>query len=120
MDNMTIDQMIAAGLPWEQIKARINELQKEQVKKEKAAAALLKAEEAEKRAKTQEKEIARQRLVAEFVNYLTLEGVIDSEEEAKFMVGVVNESIVDLVQSIRAEMAQREFLARMISYLNKK
>lgn len=119
MDNMTIDQMIAAGLPWEQIKARINELQKEQVKKEKAAAAL-KKEEAEKRAKVQEKEIARQRLVAEFVNYLTLEGVIESDEEAQFMIGVINESIVDLVQSIKAEMAQREFITRMIGYLNKK
>lgn len=119
MDNMTIDQMIAAGLPWEQIKARINELQKEQVKKEKAAAAL-KKEEAEKRAKAQEKEIARQRLVAEFVNYLALEGTIESDEEAKFMVDAVNESIVDLVQSIKAEMAQREYIKRMISYLNKK
>ena len=119
MDNMTIDQMIAAGLPWEQIKARINELQKEQVKKEKAAAAL-KKEEAEKRAKTQEKEIARQRLVAEFVNYLTLEGVIESDEEAQFMIGVINESIVDLVNSIKAEMAQREYIKRMISYLSKK
>lgn len=119
MDNMTIDQMIAAGLPWEQIKARINELQKEQVKKEKAAAAL-KKEEAEKRAKAQEKEIARQRLVAEFVNYLTLEGTIESDEEAEFMIGVLNESIVDLVESIKAEMAQREYIKRMISYLNKK
>ena len=119
MDNMTIDQMIAAGLPWEQIKARINELQKEQVKKEKAAAAL-KKEEAEKRAKTKEKEIARQRLVAEFVNYLILEGAVNEGEEAQFMINVINESIVDLVDSIKAEMAQREFITRMISYLNKK
>lgn len=119
MDNMTIDQMIAAGLPWEQIKARINELQKEQIKKEKAAAAL-KREEAKKRAKAQEKEIARQRLVAEFVNYLTLEGTIESDEEAEFMTGVLNESIVDLVESIKEAMAQREYIRRVIGYINKK
>ena len=31
---MTIEEMIAAGMPWEQIKSRINELQREQKEKE--------------------------------------------------------------------------------------
>ena len=50
---MTIDQMIAAGLPWEQIKARINQLQAEQKEIAKRAAAAEKV----KKQEIEEKEI---------------------------------------------------------------
>ena len=79
-NNMTIEEMIAAGVPWDKIKARINQLQKEQKEKErmKAAEAAIQAQ------KAQEVVIARDRFVNAFIDWLIIEDAITEAERAEF------------------------------------
>jgi negative regulator of genetic competence, sporulation and motility len=69
---MTIEEMIAAGTPWDQIKARIEELQAEQKRKEKLAA--------EKAAKEKQRETAKDRFITALIDWMVMENVISLSE----------------------------------------
>lgn len=69
---MTIEEMIAAGKPWDQIKARINELQAEQERKEKIAA--------EKAAKEKQRETVKDRFVTALIDWMIIENVISPSD----------------------------------------
>jgi len=98
-NDMTIEEMIAAGAPWEQIKAHINELQRAQ-KAKKAA------EEAAKRANAEE-QIATERLAAATMDWALATGVAESKEEAaeigKEMMRVASELVKEFRQLKRLE-----------------
>lgn len=98
-NNMTIEEMIAAGASWEQIKARINDLQREQ-KAKKAA------EEAAKRANAEE-QIATERLAVATQDWALATGVAESKEEAveigKEMMRVAAELVKEFRQLKRLE-----------------
>lgn len=95
--NMTIEEMIAAGMPWDQIKSRINELQKEQ--KEKAVAeAAAKMQQAKQK---QESEIARNRFVNAFLDWLIVEKVVKPEDREEF-----GEMVAETCDNLMAEMKQ--------------
>ena len=101
MDNMTIDQMIAAGMPWDQIKARINQLQAEQKEIAKKAAA--------EKVKKQEIEAARARMVQAVIDYFLAEGIIN-EKEIDFMSNMVEELTDELVVEVKSNFAKIHFI----------
>lgn len=70
--NMTIEEMIAAGKPWDQIKARINELQAEQERKEKMAAEIA--------AKEKQRETVKDRFVTALIDWMIIENVISPSD----------------------------------------
>ena len=94
---MTIEEMIAAGMPWDQIKARINELQKEQKEKE-AAEAAAKMRQANK---AQEVKTARERFINAFIDWLIVEGVVKPEDREGF-----SEMLGETCDNLMAEMKQ--------------
>lgn len=96
MKKMTIEEMIAAGMPWEQIKARINELQREQKEKEAAAAARI-----HQANKAQEVRTARERFVNAFLDWLIVEGVVKPEDRKEF-----GEIVAETCDNLMAEMKQ--------------
>lgn len=97
MKKMTIEEMIAAGMPWEQIKARINELQREQKEKE-AAEAAAKMRQANK---AQEVKTARERFVNAFLDWLIVEGVVRPEDRKAF-----GEIVAETCDNFMAEVKQ--------------
>ena len=101
MDNMTIDQMIAAGMPWDQIKARINQLQAEQKEIARKAAA--------EKVKKQEIEAARARMVQAVIDYFLAEGIIN-EKEIDFMSNMVEELTDELVVEVKSNFAKIHFI----------
>ena len=104
-NNMTIEEMIAAGVPWEQIKARINELQKEQ-KAKKAA------EEAAKRANAEE-EIATQRLALATKDWALATGIVESNEEATEIGKEMLKVATDLAKEMKQLKKFEAFLTNM-------
>lgn len=99
MDNakreMTIEEMIAAGTPWEKVKARIIELQRIQKEKEKMAAEAA-ALEKEKSAIT---DIARKRAKRRVFDMLLTMGLVepdDRESIDEYLDSVMNDVIADL------------------------
>lgn len=101
MDNMTIDQMIAAGLPWDQIKARINQLQAEQKEIARKAAA--------EKVKRQETDAAKARMVQAVTDYFLAEGIIN-DKEVDFMSGMVEELTDELVMEVKNNLAKLHFI----------
>lgn len=101
MDNMTIDQMIAAGLPWDQIKARINQLQAEQKEIARKAAA--------EKVKRQETDAAKARMVQAVIDYFLAEGIIN-DKEVDFMSGMVEELTDELVMEVKSNLAKLHFI----------
>lgn len=97
MGKMTIEEMIAAGMPWDQIKARINELQKEQKEKEAAEAAARMRQVN----KAQEVKAARERFVNAFLDWLIVEGVVKPEDREEF-----GEMVAETCDNLMAEMKQ--------------
>ena len=77
---MTIEEMIAAGMPWDQIKARINELQREQKEKEAAEAAA----QMKQAAQNQEAQAARERFINAFLDWMIAEKVLKPEDRDEF------------------------------------
>ena len=94
---MTIEEMIAAGMPWEQIKARINELQREQKEKE-AAEEAAKMRQANK---AQEAEAARERFINAFLDWMIVEGVVQPEDRKEF-----GEVVIETCDNLMAEIKQ--------------
>lgn len=94
---MTIEEMIAANVPWEQIKARINELQREQKEKEVAEAAA----KMRQMNKAQEVKTARERFINAFLDWLIVEGVIQPEDREEF-----GEMVGETCDNLMAEMKQ--------------
>lgn len=90
--NMTIEEMIAANAPWDQIRARINELQREQKRKEMEA-----AKQAEK---AQEAAVARDRFINAFIDWLIVEGVLTEADRTEFS-PIVIEACEDIVMELR-------------------
>lgn len=103
--NKTIEEMIAEGTPWDVIKARIDELQQEQKKKE--AAAL--AEKIEKQKKLKEKIAAKERFINSFVDWLVAEEVIDLEEKELF-----RDDIKTICNDLMKEMKQAAYLKSLL------
>lgn len=97
MEKMTIEEMIAAGMPWDQIKARINELQREQKEKE-AAEAAARMRQANK---AQEVKAARERFVNAFLDCLIVEGVAKPENREEY-----GEMVAETCDNLMAEMKQ--------------
>ena len=91
---MTIEEMIAAGMPWEQIKSRINELQREQKEKEEKKVAA--------QAKAMQVDAAKERLAVAFVDYMAAEGlpVDDRAEMVEHIKGTVDELSAQIRQAI--------------------
>lgn len=90
--NMTIEEMIAANAPWDQIRARINELQREQKRKEMEA-----AKQAEK---AQEAAVARDRFINAFIDWLIIEEVLTEADRTEFS-PIVIEACDDIVMELR-------------------
>ena len=105
MKKMTIEEMIAAGMPWDQIKARINELQREQKEKE-AAEAAARMRQANK---AQEVKAARERFVNAFLDWLIVEGVIQPEDREVF-----GEMVEETCDGLITEMKQTIVLKAML------
>lgn len=97
MKKMTIEEMIAAGMPWDQIKARINELQREQKEKEAAEAAARMRQVN----KAQEVKTARERFVNAFLDWLIVEGVVKPKDREEF-----GEMVAETCDNLMAEMKQ--------------
>ena len=97
MKKMTIEEMIAAGMPWDQIKARINELQREQKEKEAAEAAARMRQVN----KAQEVKAARERFINAFLDWLIVEGIVKPEDRDEF-----GEVIGETSDNLMAEMKQ--------------
>lgn len=102
MDNgkrkMTVEEMIVAGAPWEQIQARIEELQHEQKMKEEAAA----------RAQVRDVQAAaaRERFVVACVDWMVAEGIVEDDSEEKENLKVaVDRSCEEFAMDIRRAMA---------------
>jgi leucyl aminopeptidase (aminopeptidase T) len=106
--NMTIEEMIAAGMPWDQIKARINELQREQKEKE-AAEAAAKMRQVNK---AQEVKAARERFINAFLDWVIVEGVIPSEDREAF-----GEMVEETCDGLMAEMKQVMIIEAMLKGL---
>lgn len=106
--NMTIEEMIAAGMPWDQIKARINELQREQKEKEAAEAAARMRQ----TNKAQEVKAARERFINAFLDWLIVEGVIPSEDREVF-----GEIVEETCDGLMAEMKQVMIIKAMLEGL---
>lgn len=105
---MTIEEMIAAGMPWDQIKARINELQREQKEKE-AAEAAARMRQANK---AQEVKAARERFVNAFLDWLIVEGVVRPEDREEF-----GEMVAETCDGLMAEMKQVMIIEAMLKGL---
>lgn len=105
MKKMTIEEMIAAGMPWDQIKARINELQREQKEKEAAEAAARMRQVN----KAQEVKTARERFVHAFLDWLVVEGVVQPEDCEEF-----GEMVAKTCDNLMAEMKQVMALEAML------
>ena len=103
--NMTIEEMIAAGMPWDQIKARINELQREQKERE-AAEAAAKMRQVNK---AQEVKAARERFVNAFLDWLIVEGVAKPENREEY-----GEMVAETCDNLMAEMKQVMVLEAML------
>ena len=103
--NKTIEEMIAEGTPWDVIKARIDELQQEQKKKE--AAAL--AEKIKKQKKLNERVAAKERFINSFVDWLVAEEVIDLEEKELF-----RDDIKTVCNDLMKEMKQAAYLKSLL------
>ena len=97
MKKMTIEEMIAAGMPWEQIKARINELQREQKEKEAAEAAA----KMRQMNKAQEVKTARERFVNAVLDWLIAEGIVKPEDREVF-----GKMVEETCDNLMAEMKQ--------------
>lgn len=97
MKKMTIEEMIAAGMSWDQIKARINELQREQKEKEAAEAAARMRQ----MNKAREVEAARERFVNAFLDWLIAEGIVKPEDRKVF-----GEMVAETCDNLMAEMKQ--------------
>lgn len=100
MDNakreMTIEEMIAAGTPWEKVKARIIELQRIQKEKEKMAA---EAAALEKKKSTINADVARERAkrgVFDMLLAMELVEPDDRESIDEYLDSVMNDVIADL------------------------
>lgn len=87
----TIEQMIASGASWDEIKQRVEQIQKEQkAKEEKKAAA---------QAKAMQASAAKERLAVAFVDYIAAEGLpVDDRTE---MIEYIKETIDELSAQIR-------------------
>ena len=97
---MTIEEMIAANAPWDQIRARINELQREQKRKEM---------EAEKQAvKAQEVAAARDRFLNAFIDWLIVEGVITEADRTEFA-----PIVLESCEALAMELRQIEMLRKL-------
>ena len=94
---MTIEEMIAAGMPWEQIKSRINELQREQKEKEAAE----EAARMRQMNKVQEAEAARERFINAFLDWMIVEGVVQPEDRKEF-----GEMVTETCDNLMAEIKQ--------------
>lgn len=104
-NNMTVEEMIAAGAPWEQIKARINELQREQ-KAKKAA------EEAAKKANIDE-EIATKRLAATAMDWARATGILETEKDIEEFGKVIVTSLKETAKEIREMKKFETFLTQV-------
>ena len=107
---MTIEEMIAANAPWEQIKARINELQREQKEKEAAEAAARMRQ----MNKVQEVKTARERFINAFLDWLIVEGVMQPEDREEF-----GEMVGETCDNLMAEMKQVMVLKTMFGKIFK-
>ena len=105
---MTIEEMIAAGMPWEQIKARINELQREQKEKEAAEAAARMRQVN----KAQEAEAARERFINAFLDWMIVEGVVQPEDRKEFG-EMVTETCDNLMAEIKQTIVMEAFFKKM-------
>lgn len=108
MKKMTIEEMIAAGMPWDQIKARINELQREQKEKE-AAEAAARMRQANK---AQEVKTARERFINAFLDWMIVEQVLVPEDREEF-----GEMIGKTCDGLMAEMKQVMIIEAMLKGL---
>ena len=102
--NKTIEEMIAEGTPWDVIKARIDELQQEQKKKEAAMAAKI-----EKQKKLNERVAAKERFINSFVDWLVAEEVIDLEEKELF-----RDDVKTVCNDLMEEMKQAAYLKSLL------
>lgn len=110
MKKRTIDEMIETGASWEQIRNRVNELQREQEEK-KAAEAAAKMRQANK---AQEAKVARERFINAFLDWVVAEGVIPSEDREVF-----GEMIGETCDNLMAEMKQVMVLKTMFGKIFK-
>lgn len=95
---MSVEEMIAAGCPWEQIQARITKLQKEQ--KEKESAAKAQAQRAE--LKAAQIKVAKDKFVASFADWMIAEGLLEESDKAEFS-QVIEETSVGLMEKLKME-----------------
>lgn len=103
--NKTIEEMIAEGTPWDVIKARIDELQQEQKRKEAAAMAAR----VEKQKKLKERAAIKERFINSFVDWLVAEEVIDLEEKELF-----RDDIKTVCNDLMKEMKQAAYLKSLL------
>ena len=103
--NKTIEEMIAEGTPWDVIKARIDELQQEQKRKEAAAMAA----KIEKQKKLKERAAIKERFINSFVDWLVAEEVIDSEEKE-----LSRDDIKTVCNDLMKEMKQAAYLKSLL------
>lgn len=80
-NNMTIEEMIAAGASWSNISARVRDLQREHAEKESAE----KMAQEQKAKRNEAISIARGRLIAAIADWLIAEGMVNPEERDEFI-----------------------------------
>lgn len=78
---LTIEEMIKNGASWQEISARVREIQKEEA--ERKAAEKAKAQAEVTRAK--QSAAALDRMVAGFADWCIIEGIVPEDERAEFM-----------------------------------
>ena len=105
---MTIEEMIAAGMPGEQIKSRINELQREQKEKEAAEAAARMRQ----TNKAQEVKAARERFINAFLDWMIVEGVVQPEDREEFG-EMVGETCDNLMAEIKQTIVMEAIFKKM-------
>jgi hypothetical protein len=89
---LTIEDMIKQGASWSEIIARIGDLQK--VEAERKAAA--EKAEREKAKKAKSIEVARQRFIAAFADWMIATGVLPEQEKEEFC-AVVSEELEEML-----------------------
>ena len=88
----TIEQMIASGASWDEIKQRVEQIQGEQkAKEEKKAAA---------KAKIMQVDAAKERLAVAFVDYMAAEGLPVGEVDRAEMIKQIKEVVDELSSQV--------------------
>ena len=105
MKMKTIEEMIASGASWDEIKQRVEQIQGEQkAKEEKKVAA---------QAKAMQVDAAKERLAVAFVDYMAAEGLpIDDRAE-------MVEHIKGTVDELSAQIRQAIIMDKIMNFLTK-